>query len=181
MAATSVASRYARALADVVQEQKLDADGTGAELASLLAMLDSSPDLKKVWENPSIPAPQKRALLDAIAQRSGLTKQVRNFVAVMIDHRRITMLPQAAQEFRAEMNRRLGFVDADVTSARPLGDDERRELEASIGKSVGSSVRATYNTDPGLLGGTMVRIGSTIYDGSVKGQLERIREKLSAG
>jgi F-type H+-transporting ATPase subunit delta len=181
MAATSVASRYARALADVVQEQKLDAECMAGELTSLLAMLDESPDLKKVWENPSIPAPQKRALLDAIAQRAGLSKQTRNFVAIMIDHRRVAMLPNAAQEFRAEMNRRMGFVDADVTSARPLGDDERGELEASIGKTIGSRVRATYNTDPKLLGGTKVRIGSTIYDGSVKGQLERIRERLAAG
>lgn len=181
MATTSVASRYARAFADVVQEQKLDAERASAELASVLELLGASPDLKKVWENPSIPAPQKRALLDAIAARLGLSKSVRNFVAVMIDHHRVAMLPTAAEEFRAEINRRLGFVDAEIASARELGDDERRELEASIGQGIGSRVRARYSTDPALLGGTTVRIGSTIYDGSVLGQLQRIREKLSAG
>lgn len=181
MAATSVASRYARAFADVVQEQKLDVEGVASELASLLAMLNASPELRKVWENPSIPAPQKRALLDAIVAQAGLSKPVRNFVAVIIDHHRVPMLPQAVQAFRAEMNRRLGFVDADITSARELGDDERRDLETRIGQSVGSRIRARYSTDPKILGGTTVRIGSTIYDGSVLGQLQRIREKLSAG
>jgi F-type H+-transporting ATPase subunit delta len=180
MAANSVVRRYARAFADVVQEQKLDADRITAELGALLEMMGSSPDLKKVWENPSIPAPQKRALLDAITARAGFSKQVRNFVAVMIDHHRVPMLPQAAQEFRAEINRRLGFVDAEITSARMLGDDERRELETRIGQSIGSSIRAQYSTNPKILGGTVVRIGSTIYDGSVLGQLQRIRERLSA-
>ena len=180
MAASSIANRYARAFADVVQQQKLDADRVSAELGALLEMMGSTPELKKVWENPSIPAGQKRALLDAIVARTGFSKQVRNFVAVMIDHRRVPVLPQAAQEFRAEMNRRLGYVDAEITSARALADDERRELETRIGQSVGSRIRAHYSTDPKILGGTMVRIGSTIYDGSVLGQLQKIREKLSA-
>lgn len=179
--AASVASRYARAFADVVQEQKLDPEAVASELESLLGMLGTSPEAKKVWENPSIPAPQKRALLDAIVGRAGLSKPVRNFAAVMIDHHRVPMLPQAAQEFRAEMNRRLGFVDAEITSARELGEDERHELETRIGQSIGSRIRARYSTDPGLLGGTTVRIGSTIYDGSVLGQLQRLRERLSAG
>lgn len=181
MAATSVASRYARAFADVVQEQKLDPERIHGELASLLELLQAASDLRKVWENPAIPAPQKRALLDAIVSRTGISKPVRNFVAVMIDHHRVPMLARAAQEFRAEMNRRMGFVDAEIVSMRELGDDERRDLETRIGQSIGSRVRARYSTDPGLLGGTKVRIGSTIYDGSVLGQLERIRERLSAG
>ena len=181
MAANSVASRYARAFADVVQQHKLDADRMSAELGSLLEMMNGTPELKKVWENPSIPAEQKRSLLDAIVGRAGFSKQVRNFVAVMIDHHRVPVLPQAALEFRAEINRRQGFVDAEITSARALADDERRELEERIGQSIGSRIRAQYSTDPKILGGTMVRIGSTIYDGSVLGQLQRIREKLSAG
>jgi F-type H+-transporting ATPase subunit delta len=120
-------------------------------------------------------------LLDAIVARTGLSKQVRNFAAVMIDHRRVPILPQAAQEFRAEINRRLGFVDADIISARELDADERSNLEARIGQSVGSRLRAHYSTNPSILGGTVVRIGSTIYDGSVKGQLQKLRERLSAG
>jgi len=181
MAASSVASRYARAFADVVQEQKLDPEHIGGELESLLELLAASPDLKKVWENPAIPAAQKRALLDAIVARAGISKPARNLVAVMIDHHRVAMLPRVAQEFRAEINRRMGFVDAEIVSMRELGDDERRDLETRIGQSLGSRIRARYSTDPGLLGGTKVRIGSTIYDGSVMGQLERIRERLSAG
>ncbi len=177
----AVASRYARAFADVVESRKLNPDTVTAELNSLLEMLHASSDLKKVWENPSIPAPQKRALLDALANRAGLSREVRNFVAVMIDHRRVPILPQVVQQFRSELSARMGIIDAEVTSARPLGDDEKRDLEARLGRSTGRSVRATYGTNPALLGGAVVRIGSTIYDGSVKGQLERIRERLSAG
>ena len=181
MAATSVVRRYARAFADVVEEQKLDSERISTELESLLTMLGAAPDLKKVWENPSIPAAQKRALLDAIVSRTGISKPVRNFVAVIIDHHRVPMLPQAAQEFHAEINRRLGFVEAEITTMRELGDDERRDLETRIGHSIGSKVRARYSTDPKILGGTTVRIGSTIYDGSVMGQLEKLRERLAGG
>src|ERR1051326_9349906 len=115
MAATSVVRRYARAFADVVEEQKLDSERISTELESLLTMLGAAPDLKKVWETPSIPAAQKRALLDSVVSRTGISKPVRNFVAVIIDHHRVPMLPQAAQEFHAGINRRLGFVEAEIT------------------------------------------------------------------
>ena len=177
----AVGTSYARAFADVVGSRKLDPDKVTAELNSLVAMLATSPDLRKVWENPSIPAPQKRALLDAIAAQAGISRESRNFVAVLIDHRRVPILPQVVAQLRAELDSRLGVVDAEVTSARPLGDEEKRELEDRIGRSAGKRVRASYGTDPALLGGVLVRIGSTIYDGTVRGQLQKMRESLSAG
>ncbi len=177
----SVNSRYARAFADVVDDSKLDADQVIAELNTLVEMLHASVELKKVWENPSIPAPQKRALLDALVQRAGISRPVRNFVAVMIDHRRVPILPQVVQQLRAELDQRLGVIDAEITSARALGDEEKRDLEARIGRSTGRRVRARYGTDSRILGGAVIRIGSTIYDGSVRGQLHKIRERLSAG
>jgi F-type H+-transporting ATPase subunit delta len=136
--------------------------------------------LRRVWENPAIPAEQKRGLLDAIAQRDGISKQVRNLVAVLIDHRRIHFLEPVIQQLEKELDARMGFAEAEIITCRDLGDAEKREVEARVEKLTGKKVRAHYAQDPSLLGGAVVRVGSTIYDGSVKGQLERIKEAISS-
>lgn len=176
----SVTNIYARAFADVVVGERIDANQAVKELRAVVALLEASPDLRKVFETPSIQAEQKRAVLDAIAAREGFSKAVRNFVAVLIDHRRTALLPEIARQVDVELNARLGFAEANVTSARELSDGERRALEGRVEKLAGKRVRARYAQDASLLGGAVVRIGSTIYDGSVKGQLERIRETLSS-
>ncbi len=177
----AVASRYARALADVVLSRRLDPEAALAELADVVQLVAASPDLRKIWENPAIPAEQKRRLLDAIAARAGLSQPVRNFVAIIMDHRRLPMLGEIARQLRVELNQRLGITDAEVTSARELGDDEKKQLEAQIARALGRAVRAQYRTNPRLLGGAVVRIGSTVYDGSVHGQLQKLREELAEG
>jgi F-type H+-transporting ATPase subunit delta len=174
----SVASSYARAFADVVLSAKLDASRAIAELYTLTGLLANSADLRRVWENPAIPAEQKRGLLDAIVQKDEISRPVRNLVAVLIDHRRVPFLMAITQQVEREINHRLGFAEAQITSARELGDVEKRTLEAQIEKVTGKKVRAQYGQDASLLGGALVRVGSTIYDGSVKGQLEKIREAL---
>ena len=136
--------------------------------------------MRRIWENPAVPAEQKRKLLDAIVQREGIDKQVRNLVAVLIDHRRVPFLPRIIEQLEKELDARLGFAEAQILSARELADAEKRALEAQIEKTTGKKVRARYGLDASLLGGAVVRVGSTIYDGSVKGQLERIREAISA-
>jgi F-type H+-transporting ATPase subunit delta len=176
----SVANTYARAFADVVLGARLDADRSIAELRTISRLLDESSDLRRVWENPAVPADQKRRVLDVIAERDGISKQVRNLVAVLIDHRRIHFLDPIIAQLEKELDSRLGFAEADITSARPLNDAEKREFEAQVGKLTGKKVRARYGQDESLLGGAVVRVGSTIYDGSVKGQLERLREAISA-
>ena len=175
----AVGSRYARAFADVVQSRGLNGDNVIGELNSLLEMLYGSPDLRRIWENPAIPVVQKRALLDAIASRTALSQPVRNFVAVMIDHRRVPILPQVVQQLRAELDTRMGITDAAVTSSRELAQEERTEIEGRIQRTTGRQVRAHYTTDPRILGGAVIRIGSTIYDGSVRGQLRKLKERLA--
>ena len=177
----AVNNRYARAFAEVVLEQKLDTGKVLAELGSLVELVNSSPQLRAVWENPAVPAEQKRNLLDAIAQRAGVSRQVRNFLAVLIDRGRIVALAQIARQFETELNERLGFVEAEIASARELGEQEKRALEAQIAQVTGRRVRARYVRDAALLGGAVIQVGSTIYDGSVKGQLERLKQQLSAG
>ena len=176
----SVASSYARAFADVVLESKLDADRAIAELRTIAKLLAESTELRRVWENPAIPAEQKRGVLDVIVKRDGISKQVRNLMAVLIDHRRARFLERIVAQLEKDLDARRGLAEAQVTSARELGDAEKRTLESQVAKLTGKKVRATYGRDASLLGGAVVRVGSTIYDGSVKGQLERIKEAISS-
>ncbi len=176
----SVASTYARAFADVVLSAHLDADRAVGGLREIAGLLAESADLRRVWENPAVPAEQKRRLLDAIVQREGIERHARNLVAVLIDHRRVQFLGRIVEQLKKELDARMGFAEAHITSARELGDTEKRALEAQIEKATGKKVRAQFGLDASLLGGAVVRVGSTIYDGSVKGQLEKIREAISS-
>ncbi|MGC2111504.1 MAG: ATP synthase F1 subunit delta [Candidatus Korobacteraceae bacterium] len=175
----AIASRYARALVEVVLEQKLDADSVRQQLNTIVGAVHESVELRKVWESPAISPEQKRAVLDAIVKQIGAVKAVRNFFAVLIDHRRIAMLDDIVRQFGVELDAQLGFAQAEISSARPLSTDEQREVETQVERITGKKVRARYVSNPELLGGVMVKVGSTIYDGSVRGQLERIRLELS--
>jgi F-type H+-transporting ATPase subunit delta len=176
----SVASTYARAFADVVFSAHLDAARAAGGLRRLATLFGESVELRRVWENPAVPADQKRKLLDAIVQREGIEKPVRNLVAVLIDHRQLSFLSRIVDQLEKELDSRLGLAEAEISSARELDDAEKRALEAQVERTTGKKVRARYGLDASLLGGAVVRIGSTIYDGSVKGQLEKIKEAISS-
>jgi F-type H+-transporting ATPase subunit delta len=120
------------------------------------------------------------SILDAVNRRIGCGPKVRNFLAVLISHERLAALNEITEEFRLEMNRRLSISDAEVVTARPLQDQERAKLEREVAELAGMRVNATFRQDKSLIGGAIVRIGSTIYDGSVRGRLERLKERLAA-
>lgn len=176
----SVVGTYARAFADVVLQpgKELESDRALRELYGMEALLRQSDQLRRVLENPSIPSDRKHAVLDAIAAKLGIIRQVRNFVAVIADHRRLPLFSEILKQLELELNNRQGFAEAEVHSAHQLSEPEKKILEAEITKLTGKKVRARYEQDASLLGGAVVQVGSTIYDGSVKGQLERIREQL---
>lgn len=176
----SVAATYARAFADVIFDAQLDAGRALTDLRQIVTLFEQSLDLRRVWENPAVPGEQKRKLLDVIVDRDGIDRPVRNLVAVLIDHRRMPFLPRIVEHLKKEVDARMGFTEAQISSARELAAAEKRNLETQIAKVTGKKVRAQYGLDPSLLGGAVVRIGSTIYDGSVKGQLERIKEAISS-
>lgn len=176
----SVANTYARAFAEAVIGMRLDAGLALREAQSVAALVDASRELREVWEAPSIPAEQKRGVLDAIVAREGISRPVRNFVAVLIDHHRIHFLGEIVKQSEKELNQRLGFAEAEISSARELSAAERQGLEAQVSHLTGKKVRARYSLDRALLGGAVIKIGSTIYDGSVLGQLERIKEAISS-
>ena len=174
----SVIGAYARAFADVVIGSKLDSGSMTEQLKAFEALLAQSDPLRRVLENPSISGDRKLAVLDAIAAKIALARPVRNFIAVLTDHRRLPLLDDILKQVEQELNERLGIADAEVCSARELSDTEKKLLEAEVGRLTGKKVRARYRRDASLLGGAVVQVGSTIFDGSVEGQLERIREQL---
>lgn len=174
----SVTSTYARAFADVVFMNRLDAASTVQEAEILAQLVAGDKQLREVLETPSIPAQQKRKLIDALAARLNLSKPVRNFLVVLIDHQRVRFLTAITTQFGHEINRRMGFAEADIISARELTPAEHNSLERQVENLTRKKVRARYSQDRSLLGGAVVRIGSTIYDGSIKGQLEKIKAAL---
>lgn len=176
----SVVGTYARAFVDVVMDKTKPLDPARAlqELHDTGSLLEESDVLRRVLENPSIPGESKHAVIDAIVVRLGTATQVRNFVAVLTDHRRLPLFADILKQIEQQLNERLGFAKAQIISARPLSDQEKRMLEAEIARLTGKKIKARYEQDHSLLGGAVVEVGSTIYDGSVKGQLERMREQL---
>ena len=174
-------SRYARAFADVVTSAKLDTAALEKQLNDFLGTWDSSAELRELFANPAVPALQKVALLDKMNATLGLQKELRNLLAVLINNDRIGQVHEVADAYRTELQERQGIRQAEVVTARELDEQERSVLVAGIGKLAGAQVKASFKLDKTILGGTVVRIGSTVYDGSVRGRLERLKEALIAG
>jgi F-type H+-transporting ATPase subunit delta len=175
----SFAARYAQALADVVFEAHLNAKDAQRELGDFAGAWHESQGLREFFLDPSFPVEQKVAFLDKLNGKLGMAQPVRNFIAVLIRNDRIAGFDDVAAEFRREVNRRLGISEAKVISARKLDEQERKELEKQIAGLTGGQVEAQFEEDSALLGGAVVQVGSTVYDGSVRGRLERLREELA--
>ena len=174
---SAVAERYAAALADVAVERK-NSETIKRNLAAFVEAFSSIADLRNALESPALNAEVKRKVIAEVAGKMGLDVAVRNFIYLVVDHRRTEILPEIEQAFLAELNERLGIVDAEVTSAHELNDDEKRQLSSVLEQRTGKKVEARFEIDGALLGGAVVRLGSTIYDGSVRDQLKRLREQL---
>jgi F-type H+-transporting ATPase subunit delta len=174
-------SRYARAFADVVASAKLDTAAIDRQLNDFLGTWDGSAELRELFANPAVAATQKVAILDKMNATLGLQKELRNLIAVLINNDRILLIREVAEAYRAELQERMGIRQAEIVTARELGEQERSTLVEGVSKLAGSQIQASFKLDKSILGGTVVRIGSTVYDGSVRGRLERLKEALMAG
>jgi F-type H+-transporting ATPase subunit delta len=170
--------RYAHAFASVAASSHLDVAAVQQQLNDFSGTLAGSRELREVLMNPSIATEQKLRVLDAIAGRIGMFPQVRNFLAVIMDHQRLAELNDILAEYHRVADEQSNLAEAEITSARPLNDQDRAELETQVAKLAGGPVRATFRQDPTLLGGAVVRIGSTVYDGSIRAQFEQLKQKL---
>ncbi|MES2220513.1 MAG: ATP synthase F1 subunit delta [Acidobacteriota bacterium] len=174
------ALQYAHALADVVMADKLDTKEIDRQLQDFQSTWTDSRQLREVFQNPSIQLETKLKVLDAMVPRIGMLKQVRNFVALLLQNDRIHAVETITSDYRNEINRRLHISEAEITSVRELNPEEKSKIEAKAAALAGLEIRPTYKQDASLLGGVVLRIGDTVYDGSVRGRLEELREKMIA-
>jgi F-type H+-transporting ATPase subunit delta len=174
-----IADRYASALLDVAQPQG-SAEKVKVSLDDFAAEIIESKDLQHFLENPAVPRDAKRGVLAKLLVRLGASPIMSNFLNVIVDHRRAGILPEIAEAYAARLNQRLGIAIASVKSAGELSAQEKTRLVQGLEKSTGKKIQAHYAVDAALLGGAVVRIGSVIYDGSVKEQLRRMESALAA-
>jgi F-type H+-transporting ATPase subunit delta len=179
MTLSAVATRYANALADVVTAGGASLAGVPQELRSFEEALSSSTELQNALITPAVPANRKKAVVSRIADVLGLSKIARNFLFVLVDKRRITSLSPILHSFELILDQRNGFARADVSSARELSEPQRAALNEELSRLTGKRIRMHYTVDGALIGGVVARIGSTVYDGSVRGQLQTLERKLA--
>ncbi|HUB80432.1 MAG TPA: ATP synthase F1 subunit delta [Bryobacteraceae bacterium] len=182
MTLSAVATRYAHALADVVTagDSPLRPADAIAQLRSFEAALKASPALTNALTTPAVPIARKRAVVGRIGHVLELGQITRNFLYVLVDHRRITLLSQVIETLELTVEERLGFGRAEVSSAAELSHEQQTALLAKLEQVTGKRLRARYAVDDALIGGVVARIGSTVYDGSVRGRLNGLRHQMRA-
>ena len=181
MTSSALATRYAGALVDVVTGARsaVEPHQAVAQLRSFEATLKSSQELYTALVSPAVPPSRKKAVVDRLAGRLGLSKITRTFLYVLIDHRRIAAFPAIVDAFDVLLDERLGFARAEVVSALPLAESQEKALVAELERMSGKRVRPRFAVDPALIGGAVARMGSTVYDGSVRGQLQALERRLT--
>ncbi len=179
--ASAVANRYAQALVDVVMApgSPLKPEDAVAQLRAVDAIVQESPELRNALLTPAIQNSRKRAVMAKLLEKTGGSALIRNFIYVLIDHRRIAIIGEIREAFELHLDERLGFARAEVTSAAPLGQGVGGNLESELSRLTGKRMRLRFDVDPALLGGVVARIGSTVYDGSVRGELRQLAKKLA--
>ena len=180
MSLETVARRYAAALADVVMKSG-ETDSVKAELKSWEEMINSNADLQTAFGNPSIAQENKVKVLESLISRTNPTKTTANFLRVLLRNDRLGEISEINERLDGVLEERSGIISAKITSARPLSAGQKAELQTSINKMTAKNVRLNYEIDKNIIGGVVTRIGSTIYDGSVKTKLEELRQKLING
>jgi F-type H+-transporting ATPase subunit delta len=177
LSSQAVARRYAVALTDVVLARG-EAQEVREELAAWDALVRSNAELLEVFRHPAITFEQKRSVLDELISRARPRPTTANFLKVLLQNGRLSELSEVSTQFAQELDRRSGIVTARVTTARPLSSDAQESLRARLGQLTGSRVRLQFEVDDELIGGVVTRIGSTLYDGSVRGRLQQIKQRM---
>jgi F-type H+-transporting ATPase subunit delta len=173
-------ARYASAFLEVVTAAGLDTAALDRQFSDFLATWQESAELREFFVNPAIAAVDKVGFLDRMNAKLGLQKELRNLLAIMIDNGRMGQVGEVADAYRRLLQEKLGIRQAEIVTARALDQPQREALVGEIGKMAGTRIEANFKLDASILGGAVVRIGSTVYDGSVRGRLDRLKEQLTA-
>jgi F-type H+-transporting ATPase subunit delta len=180
---SAVSFRYARALVDAVMApaggSPSDPRRIPSQLKEFAQLLEQSDELQTLFATPAVPLPKKRAVLAAIVAKMDMGPLAHNFLGVLLQNERMLLLGDMIEAFEQLLNERLGVVVAQIISASPLEDAEKQELDRALRARTGKQVQMSFSLDRSLIGGVLAQVGSTIYDGSVRGQLERLRSELA--
>lgn len=175
----SASLQYATALADIVLEQGA-AEPARKQLADFRAAYQESAELRNFLASPAVPREAKHKVIERLVERLGSSKVIRNFLFVIVDNQRVHLFPEIVHWFEQVLQKRQGVAEAEVASAFELNDRQKTALLRTLERLSGKKIQAKYALEPGLLGGAVVRIGDTIYDGSVRSRLSQLRARLAA-
>lgn len=177
MSVTTISNRYARALADVVTERR-ETNEVVAELSQFEKMLASHGQLRDVFASPVLAVERKRAVLNDLLTRLQFRPTSNNFLQLLLANGRLHNLDQMLRALSRELDVRTNIVSAEITTARAISEQEKTMLRDKLKAATGKDVRLQFRTDTAIIGGVVTRIGSTVYDGSIKSQLAQMKQKL---
>jgi F-type H+-transporting ATPase subunit delta len=175
----SASLQYANALADVALAQGA-ADAAQKQLGDFAAAFGVSAELRNFLTSPGVPRETKHDVIKKIAGRIGAGKIIRNFLFVIADHQRTHILPEIVASFEDVIRQRQGIAEAEISSAVELSAAQKKRFAQTLERLTGKKIDAKYSLDPALLGGAVVRVGDTVYDGSVRSSLNEMRARLAA-
>jgi F-type H+-transporting ATPase subunit delta len=180
MTSRAAASRYARALFDVARKEA-DVQRVGRELSAFAGLVAGNEVLARTLSNPAIPAPRKRGVVEQLLARAGqLSPVISKLLLLLAERDRLALLPELASAYETRLMESAQVVRAQITTAVPLPADRADVLQQGLARATGRQVQIETRVDPSIIGGAVARIGSTIYDGSVTTQLQKVRERLTA-
>jgi F-type H+-transporting ATPase subunit delta len=175
----SASLQYANAMADIALAQGA-AEPAAKQLQDFGEAYAQSAELRTFLASPAVGIEDKHAVLEKIVALLGASKIIRNFLFVIADHRRTHLLPEVIAAFHQVIRQREGVAEAEVSSAVELSAPQKKEMAATLARLTGKKIETKYALDPALLGGAVVRIGDTIYDGSLRSRLNEMRTRLAA-
>ena len=178
MSLRTSANRYAKALFDVALQEKADLAQVDRDLRAVVAMLEASPDLAQASNRGTVTEEKRKLLIEAVSRAMTLTVPVTKLLVLLAQTRKLNLLPDLEKAYRERLLAHQNIVRAEVKSAAPLSPEKTKALEESLAKVTGKQVQLSVSVDPELLGGVVTTIGSTVYDGSVRTQLQRMRQEL---
>lgn len=178
----ALAPHYARALADAVfaPNSGLSPQDAVEQFRSAESLLSSSKELQRAMISPAVLKTRKAAVLSRLADELSLHRLIRNFLLVVVSHRRTAELRAIRREFELVVDERLGWIPADIASAKELSPEQKQEIERSLGTKLGKFIRAHYHVDSDLLAGVRARVASREYDATLRGKLESMRQRLAS-
>lgn len=177
MSVETVARRYASALADVVTKTN-ETTAVQAELKTWEELINANVDLQTAFRNPAIAHASKEKVLEDLIGKTKPNRTTANFLRILLRNDRLTEISKINERFAGVLEERSGVVPVQITSARPLSETEKSEIKSNLEKLTGKQVRLNFETDETIIGGMVTRVGSTVYDGSVKTKLQELKQQM---